>query len=501
VCPNSVRWSSEPYVGRVSKEARLRRVGWHWGHLERKRDMTMAGENAIGIKIGSYEIIEVLGKGTCTVSYLARNDRGNLAVVKRLNEQFAQDACVVNAFLAASDLCSRIRNRRFVTVVSSQKRSTEGVFLLRDYAPGRSLARLLREGAMDEVDVKKIAIDLCEAVRAMSSRDVVHGGIHPGNVIVNDDGHIKLTDVGTTRARLGITIDADYPIDAARFLAPEIWRNVDCDVRTDVYAIGLIVAMIEQKSCPFDAGDFERLKSQIEAGHCDPCRVLKDAIDVNPAKRYGDVKVMRARLAEMYDERAKPPSPPCAEDKPNVVADADTGTEPATRNGSEGVGAASETGPVKPESDTAAGSSVVQAETESSSAPVDSPAQLPSEVSTRAKKAVATISSILDVSTGDDLLSSGSPKSLMIPRNGSLQQRLLHVATSGRGFLDVRITCHGGGVQMSPNRLQIPPGQSCPVIVNLQPDGDEFVNVVFNWDGATVEEQALVKIYRPLSGG
>ena len=172
-----------------------------------------------GFKIGAYAIVKKLGRGTTADCFLARDEKGKSAVAKRLISELAEDAKVVDAFLGACQTSAKIKMARHVAKTISQKKSPEGVFLLREYVEGKPLAELISGNRPSDFDARRAGLDICDAVRALSRPGIVHGGLHPNNLIVQEDGRIKITDYGTSRLVLTGKVKKNELRELARSLS------------------------------------------------------------------------------------------------------------------------------------------------------------------------------------------------------------------------------------------------------------------------------------------
>ena len=264
----------------------------------------------IGFKIGSYEIIEPLGQGTSAMAWLARDDRGKPAVAKRLLDPLAAEPVAVERFLSAVDQSSKIRMHKHVATVLARKQCSDGVFLLRQFVEGESLTRYAEQGKLATLDRDQIARDLCDAVRALASRGVVHGGFHPGNVIIQPDGRVKVTDFGIHAAMLLRDAPRSCPLDPLAYLAPEQWRGAEATAQTDIYSVAAIIHLVDRGIPVFRGSDWTQLKQAILAGRSNACPVLAAALDNEPERRYPRIEELGGRLADRNVGFDAPPLPP-----------------------------------------------------------------------------------------------------------------------------------------------------------------------------------------------
>jgi serine/threonine protein kinase len=426
----------------------------------------------IGSKIGSYEIVEQLGQGTSTVSFLARDAKGKVAVAKRLFDWLASQDEISKKFLAATGLSAKIRMRKNLAVVSSEMKLASGIFLVRQYVEGQPLSQLIQQGRLGELDKRRFALSLCDAVRAMGSRDVVHGGIHPGNVIVQPDGHARVTDFSVGLASLCGKPDDSYPLEPLRYLAPEQWRGEEIDFRADVYSAGLIITMVDQGKEVFDARDRASLEAQILAGYKVDCPILAAAIAPNPKRRYPLLDKFRSSLRTKYVPPEPPPEPPPKppkkrEKRPQQKKESPTGTAPPEKKVGKGKGA------VTIKDGTRAG-----------------PAMPP-------PRPAGFLTDAYDVEADNqNLLASDPPEVWEIPKFNGTEQRPLQLRNGGPGWLRLSVSCSGSGISVSPDSVDIAPGQISPVIVTLQSDLGEWSRLSFKWEQNKTPMSREVRLHR-----
>ena len=429
----------------------------------------------IGTRIGSYEIVEELGRGTSTTSFLARDERGKEAVAKRLFDNLCADCTIRQRFLDVGDLSAKIRIRKNIAAISGQRSSAEGTVLLREYVKGQPLTTVFRDGTLNETEIiRRVVVGLCDALRALSARGVVHGGIHPGNVIVQSDGRVKLTDFGTSLAQLCGKVEPSYPLQALRYLSPEQWRQEEFDSRADIYSIGLIVyALLHHGQELFDADDCETLKSQIRGG-CDvDCRVLAPAVHPNPSRRYQDINEFRERLIETYF--------PAESDKTGKggggKTNGSTKDKKADKDGGGNTNGPTEDNIVD-EDGSAGGSS-------------DGNGGGP-----KANREDGILSSVIDLKSGNSLPLKSPSVLCKVARDGRRQQRPFRLSNCGPGQLMVSVACVGRGISASPEQLDISPGGASNVIVNLAPESDQFTDAVLRWSEGEQKKTFTIKFFR-----
>ena len=155
------------------------------------------------------------------------------------------------------------------------------LYIIQEYVQGESLQALLEEGReFTEKETRSIGAQLCEALQTLHNHKpaVIHRDIKPGNVIWNSDGIVKLIDFDAARLyNPQAKNDTEY-IGTQGYAAPEQYGFAQSDERSDIFAIGVLLA----KLCPTpDAG----LK-----------RVVEKCTNMDPSRRYQNAVTLKHAL-------------------------------------------------------------------------------------------------------------------------------------------------------------------------------------------------------------
>ncbi|HZG89086.1 MAG TPA: serine/threonine-protein kinase, partial [Pseudonocardia sp.] len=130
-------------------------------------------------------------------------------------------------------------------------------WLVMEYLPSQSLAqRLAQDGALPPREAADIGRQVADGLAAAHKAGVVHRDIKPGNVLLGDDGRVKLTDFGVSRAVDDVQLTRTGLIAGTpAFLSPEVARGHEPTAASDVFALGATLYAAVEGHPPFGLDD------------------------------------------------------------------------------------------------------------------------------------------------------------------------------------------------------------------------------------------------------
>lgn len=178
----------------------------------------------------------------------------------------------------------------------------------------RGLNVLVREEGLNESSILRLGTQICSALTAISEAGAVHREIKPANILVDDGGSGKLGDIAIPQ----LLYSEDSFADAESYMAPEVYRREECDIRADIYSLGLVIyQLLNSNRLPFEPTsgmvNLEHQRAAIDermAGHEIPNingiideanNVLLKACAFDPAKRYQTPAEFSAALDELLE--------------------------------------------------------------------------------------------------------------------------------------------------------------------------------------------------------
>lgn len=200
-----------------------------------------------------YMIVTSLGEGGMADVYLAIDTILNREVaIKILRGELSSDPVTLLRFQREANAASKLNHPNVVDVYDVGE-SDGKHYIVMEYVRGRTLKQLISQrGALDKKEAVDIMIQLTSAVQHAHENNIIHRDIKPQNVLVKDDGTIKITDFGIALAHDAVQLtQSDAVLGSAHYLAPETTRGEAATYQIDIYALGIVFYELLSGSVPF----------------------------------------------------------------------------------------------------------------------------------------------------------------------------------------------------------------------------------------------------------
>lgn len=272
---------------------------------------------------GRYLVESKIASGGTSTVYRGLDVRLDRPVaVKVMDARFAGDEQFLTRFRLEARAVARLKNPGLV-VVYDQGFDARHPFLVMELVRGGTLRELLAErGPMPPHAVAAVLRPMLGGLATAHGCGLVHRDVKPENVLISDEGDVKIADFGLVRAvaAAGIT-SAGVILGTAAYLSPEQVRDGppnQADPRSDVYSTGILTYELLTGRTPF-TGDsalsiaYQRLHNDVPppSAAIDGVPLQFDELVLratarNPAKRYADAIEMAADLEAIVDELGLP---------------------------------------------------------------------------------------------------------------------------------------------------------------------------------------------------
>ncbi len=284
--------------------------------------MTAAGTGELDGTLldGRYLVESRIASGGTSTVYRGLDTRLDRPVaVKVMDARYAGDDQFLTRFRLEARAVARLKNAGLVAVYD-QGLDARHPFLVMELIEGGTLRELLAErGPMPPHAVVAVLRPVLGGLAAAHGAGLVHRDVKPENVLISDEGDVKIADFGLVRAVAAAGITSDSVIlGTAAYLSPEQVRDGDASPRSDVYSTGIMTYELLTGHPPF-TGDsalsiaYQRLDhdvpppgAAIEGVPPQFDELVARATARNPADRYADAVEMVADLDAIADELALP---------------------------------------------------------------------------------------------------------------------------------------------------------------------------------------------------
>ena len=203
---------------------------------------------------GRYRVLSRLGSGGMADVFLAEDEQlGRKVALKLLHRRFSEDPDFVERFRREAQAAAGLQHPNIVGVYD--RGSYDGTYYIAmEYLPGRSLKQLIRQEApVDPLRAIEITIQVLKAARFAHRHGVIHRDLKPHNVIIDDTGHVKVTDFGIARAGASDMTETGSIMGTAQYLSPEQAQGHAVSAGSDLYSVGVVLYELLTGRVPFDA--------------------------------------------------------------------------------------------------------------------------------------------------------------------------------------------------------------------------------------------------------
>ena len=226
-----------------------------------------------GTRLGPYEIVALLGSGGMGEVYRARDTKlGREVAIKVLGDAMARDPTALARFTREAHAVAALNHPHIVTIFSTEE-ADRIPFMAMELVEGRTLDQLIPRGGVSLPQFFDIAIALADALSAAHRKHVTHRDLKPTNVMVSDDGQVKVLDFGLARwsdpgrvatdeTRLELT-KAGTILGTMPYMSPEQIEARPLDSRTDIFSLGIILYEMATGARPFGGDSSPALMSSI----------------------------------------------------------------------------------------------------------------------------------------------------------------------------------------------------------------------------------------------
>jgi hypothetical protein len=252
--------------------------------------------------IGRYRILRLIGEGGMGAVYEAEQDQPRRTVALKVIKPGLAGPELLRRFAQESQALGRLQHPGIAQIYDAGTADTgygSQPYFAMEFIRGQALSAYADERRLDGRRRLELMVKVCDAVHHAHQRGLIHRDLKPGNILVDDSGQPKILDFGVARvtdsdAQATMQTDVGQLVGTLAYMSPEqvLADPLDIDIRSDVYALGVILYELLAGRLPYEIS--KRLHEALQTiREEDPSKL--SSID----RRYrGDVETIAAKALE-----------------------------------------------------------------------------------------------------------------------------------------------------------------------------------------------------------
>ena len=263
-----------------------------------------------------YQIIRTIGEGGMANVYLAHDlilDRD--VAVKILRGDLADDEKFVRRFQREAIAASSLSHPNIVEMYDVGEDDGK-YYIVMEYVDGKTLKNLIKKrGGLTLPEVIDIMTQLTSAIACAHDSNIIHRDIKPQNVLIKEDGLVKITDFGIAMALNSNELtQTNSVMGSVHYLPPEQANGKGATVKSDIYSLGIVMFELLTGQLPFKGENaveiaIKQMKNQIPSV-CNINSLIPQSVEniilkacaKNPKNRYANVVEMYNDIQTCLDE-------------------------------------------------------------------------------------------------------------------------------------------------------------------------------------------------------
>jgi serine/threonine protein kinase/tetratricopeptide (TPR) repeat protein len=288
----------------------------------------------IGRTISHYRIVEKLGEGGMGVVYKAEDTKLKRAVaLKFLPPELTRDKEAKARFIHEAQAASALQHHNICTIHEIDETPEGGLFIVMDRYQGETLKEKIAKGPLPIEEAVDIASQVAAGLSKAHEAGMVHRDVKPANIIVTEDGVVKIVDFGVAKlAGQTKLTKTGTTMGTVSYISPEQGRGAEVDHRSDIWSFGVVLYEMLTGRLPF-TGDFEpAIVYSIINEEPEPITALRTGVPIalervvdkclskDPSERYQSATDLGADLRRISREMTGPSSAtkPATPSRPRV---------------------------------------------------------------------------------------------------------------------------------------------------------------------------------------
>jgi eukaryotic-like serine/threonine-protein kinase len=215
------------------------------------------------VQVGRYQILDTIGTGANSRVVRGFDPLIGRTVAIKLFSQGLASGEGRERFLAEARVVGQIAHASIIALHDMGiEESTSTPYLVMEFVDGQPLERILDKGSVPFPRACAWVADIALALGVAHRKGVIHGDVKPANILINEEGRVKLTDFGM--ARLASRDTKDTPLlGTPAYWCPEQILGKPQDARSDIFSLGVVLYEMITGHRPFDSDSLQGICSRI----------------------------------------------------------------------------------------------------------------------------------------------------------------------------------------------------------------------------------------------
>ena len=194
----------------------------------------------MGSRIGRFEILRELGRGSQSVVYLARDPHLQRDVAIKTLHFSNSDSQKNQQLLSEARMVSQLRHPNIVPIFEAGEEGGD-LYLVFEYVPGTNLGEFIKKnGRQTPVRAIGLILPVLDALAHAHAAGIIHRDIKPSNILVDENGTPRVMDFGIAARVETLSKDGNSFMGTPAYMAPEYIQHRESSERSDVFSVGLV---------------------------------------------------------------------------------------------------------------------------------------------------------------------------------------------------------------------------------------------------------------------
>ena len=281
----------------------------------------------LGESLKHYQIVRKIGTGGMGEVYLAEDTKlGRKVAVKVLNKSFASDRSNLARFLREARVASSLNHPNIMTVHEIGELG-EINYIVTEFIEGETLVNYAINKNSNLAEIIELCRQMCGALIAAHEIGIIHRDIKPDNIMVREDGLLKILDFGLAKQTHfeldqndldlqtsdAISTQKGMILGTVVYMSPEQARGKEVDTRTDIWSFGVVLFELLSGRRPFQGETTSDVIAAVLKNRPPPLsdlvsnlpndleEIVKKCLSKNPKYRYQESSQLLSALSQIYD--------------------------------------------------------------------------------------------------------------------------------------------------------------------------------------------------------